>query len=239
MQTKNIFHQDWNFFDLKGKVNSLSETSYLAIEKNDEILKGKISADISDEFGQLLVFDNTGLLLVHNLYNSYGKLEDRQTYKYDYKGNQIETSKYNSKGRFQGKTTFKYNKNGKWIEVKAYDAQGILIFNSDISGYESDKSNNKSNGSYERLYNFKYDDRGNIIEENIVNTDDESINGKIIYRFDDMGNMVEANSYNLDGNLGSKKTFNYDYDKTGNWIKQIKVEDGIPKYIIEREIVYF
>jgi len=239
MRTKNLLHRDWNFFDLKGKVRTLSETSYLAIEENGEILKGKMGADIFEECGQLLVFDNSGLLLVHNLYNSYGNLDQRQTYKYDRNGNQIEINKYNSQGKYQGKTNFKYDNKGKWIEVNAYNAKGILIFNSDIGGYEIVENDNKSDVSIESLYNYKYDDNGNIIEENIVNPDDDSIKGKITYRFDNMDNMTESNSYKLDGNLERNKTFNYYYDKTGNWIKQIKFEDGIPKFIIEIEIVYF
>jgi hypothetical protein len=61
MQTRSPFHLDWKFLNIKGKVNSLSESSYLAVEKNSEISKGKIGADSNDDYGKLLVFDNKGL----------------------------------------------------------------------------------------------------------------------------------------------------------------------------------
>jgi len=61
MQLKSPFLLDWNFFNLRGKINSLSKSSYLAAEKNGEISKDKIDPDSNDNYGNLLVFDNKGI----------------------------------------------------------------------------------------------------------------------------------------------------------------------------------
>jgi hypothetical protein len=56
--------------------------------------------------------------------------------------------------------------------------------------------------------------------------------------YDDKGNETEWNSYKPDGSLDVKETYKYDYDETGNWIKETKFRNGNPEIIIEREIKY-
>ena len=84
---------------------------------------------------------------------------------------------------------------------------------------------------------YKYDEKGNKIEENRYTTwsglgcsnatgykssgdkqdADGSLESKITNKYDDKGNMIEENYYNADGSLYSKYTSKY--DEKGNKIE--------------------
>lgn len=57
--------------------------------------------------------------------------------------------------------------------------------------------------------------------------------------YDDKGNNIEFNFLNSDGSLDTKLTYHYDYDTENNWIEQIKYKNNIPQEIIERTIEYY
>jgi hypothetical protein len=85
---------------------------------------------------------------------------------------------------------------------------------------------------------YKYDEKGNKIEENIYN-DDGSLAFKKTYKYDEKGNKIESNKYNADGSLSPKYTITYKYDIMGNWIKQTTIKDGKPTQLSERVIEYY
>jgi hypothetical protein len=85
---------------------------------------------------------------------------------------------------------------------------------------------------------YKYDDKGNKIEENSYKTDG-SLNYRWTYKYDNKGNKIERNTYNSDGSLGDKTTYKYEFDKQGNWSKRIEVKDEMAKYILERQYEYY
>ena len=68
---------------------------------------------------------------------------------------------------------------------------------------------------------------------------DGSLRSKDTYKYDEKGNKIEENMYNSDGSLRSKYTYKYEFDKQGNWIKKIEFKDGIPEYILERQYEYY
>ena len=206
---------DLNEMNLNGKVKSIREYSYEAVEKFGEISKGNRISEISgsDEY---ILFNDKGNNIERNIYNSDGNLDKKWTYKYDDKGNKIEVNGYNSDGSLDNKLTFNYDDKGNSIEVNVYN----------------------SDGSLNEKRTYKYDDKGNKIEENWYNSD-SSLYMKWTYEYNDRGNMIEKNWYKSDGNLFSKTTYKHEYDKKNNWIKRIEFEKEIPKYILEREIKYF
>ena len=50
---------------------------------------------------------------------------------------------------------------------------------------------------------------------------------------------AEESYFYSDGSLNSKENYSYEFDKNGNWVRQIIKEGGTPRYIIIREIVYY
>lgn len=87
-------------------------------------------------------------------------------------------------------------------------------------------------------FSYKAEDRFGNIEKgrrkrnNILEYDFQN-------KYDEKGNQIESNSYNSDGSLDSKWTYKYEFDKQGNWVKRIDFEDGIPKFLLEREYEYY
>jgi len=66
-------------------------------------------------------------------------------------------------------------------------------------------------------YTFKYDEKGNLIEENDFNGASVLYN-KFIFKYDEKGNMAENSAYNSTGLLYNK--FTYTYDSKGNILEQ-------------------
>lgn len=58
-------------------------------------------------------------------------------------------------------------------------------------------------------------------------------------KYDEKGNQIEENLYNSDSSLSSKWTFQYEFDKQGNWVKRIDFEDGIPELLLDRKYEYY
>ena len=81
-------------------------------------------------------------------------------------------------------------------------------------------------------YYYKYDPKGNLIEEI------DWANDKTNYKYDDNDNQIEAYTHFADGRK-NKETFQYIYDNEGNWIKCVNYDDGEPVYIHERTLNYY
>ena len=111
--------------NLKGKVKSIKETTYKAIEKFGQIEKGDVLVDSSAVYtddGRFKIYNEKGNKIEENRYDSDGSLDFKDTYKYDEKGNKIEINNYNSDGRLDSKTTYKYeyDKNNNWTQRIKY-----------------------------------------------------------------------------------------------------------------------
>ena len=104
--------------NLKGKVKSITENTYEAVDKFGQIEKGDVLVDSSAVYtddGRFKIYNEKGNKIEENYYNSNGSLIYKNTYKYDEKGNKIEENYYNSNGRLYSKTTYKYDEKGNMI----------------------------------------------------------------------------------------------------------------------------
>jgi len=163
----------------------------------------------------------------------------RYTYKYDDKDNIIEETTYTN-GSSEGRlVTYTYDEKHNMTEASVYTIEGLLHWK---NTYKYDDYGNKieyktySNGSLSWHEIYKYDDKRNKIESNKLNPYGSDF--KNIYKYDDKNNLIEENTY-YNGSLSTHEIYKYDYDERNNWIKQIHFIDGIPKYIIERQIEYY
>jgi hypothetical protein len=172
-------------------------------------------------------YDSNGNKIKENWYDLNGNLTQMNIYKYDDKGNMIEYDNYKTDGSLFYKESYKYNDKGYKIETNSFDPNARLI----------------SKDTY------KYNDNGNMIVDDIFypnyssnqyTKNGDKIEGgsdKYTYKYDNNGNTIEQVSYNDDG----INTYNdkYDFDKTGNWIKEILLKNSTVQNIIERVIVYY
>ena len=101
--------------NLKGKVKSIKETTYEAVEKFGQIEKGDV---LNNYFN---IYNEKGNKIEDNSYDSDGRLLGyKTTYKYDEKGNNIEKNNYDSNGRLDSKYTYEYDKNNNWTQRIEY-----------------------------------------------------------------------------------------------------------------------
>jgi protein TonB len=92
-----------------------------------------------------------------------------------------------------------------------------------------------------------YDVKGNKIENQYFPIAGATLTGKEVYKYDEKGNISEMTLLNTDGTLLSKETYKYEYDFAGNWNKMttaVAVIDGRgitfePTEITYRSIMYY
>ena len=205
---------DWKDKELKGKVKSMTETTYNYgySGKDNEVKKKK---NIFNENGYIieeLYYDkNRKEPYSHKKrYNNKGLLveshEHTYTYEYDKNGNlvQIKRPKNSAYGGLERNT---YNKSGKIIRTQTYtqnqyDKAGVKV--TDDSNYLKDK-----NGElYQSLndYSYIYDKKGRLQETR----DNTSSSGTIKYSYE-----TEDGLYVKTAELATQKFVTY-YDKDGN-----------------------
>ena len=155
--------------NLKGKVKSITENTYEAVDKFGQIEKGNVLVDSSAVYtddGRFKIYNEKGNKIEENYYNSNGRLIYKNTYKYDEKGNIIEENYYNSNGRLYSKATYKYDEKGNMIEDNFYDSDnGSLIYKNtykyDEKGNNIEKNNYDSNGRLDSKHTYEYDKNNN------------------------------------------------------------------------------
>ena len=90
------------------------------------------------------------------------------------------------------------------------------------------------------VYQYRYDSKGNKIEWILIT----SAGNKILtyYKYDQMGNVTEEeidNFYKSSYKFHVEhNTFKYQYDRSGNWIERIDYEHDIPQRMVVRIIEY-
>jgi protein TonB len=74
-------------------------------------------------------------------------------------------------------------------------------------------------GSRAVLETTTYDNKGNKVDNAYFLAAGGSLTGKENYKYDDKGNMIEMTLHNEDGSLLSKEIYSYEFDAVGNWVK--------------------
>ena len=155
--------------NLKGKVKSITENTYEAVDKFGQIEKGDVlvhSSAVYTDAGHFEICNEKGNKIEENYYNSNGRLYSKTTYKYDEKGNMIEDNFYDSDdGSLIYKNTYKYDEKGNKIEEYHYDEDGKFNYKNtykyDEKGNNIEKNNYDSNGRLDSKYTYEYDKNNN------------------------------------------------------------------------------
>lgn len=111
----------------------------------------------------------------------------------------------------------------------------------------SSESGKLLEGKHAVLEVVAYDIRGNKIENQYFPMAGANLTGKEVYKYDDKGNISEMTLVNTDGSLLSKEVYKYEFDFAGNWNKMTTavavIEAGKlsfePTEITYRSIMYY
>jgi len=231
---KSIIKNDLQELKLKGKVNTLKETVFKAIDKFGEI-------HIGDTISKRIYSFNDKGNKIEDILNYLGKsfgdtsFEFTYIYKCNTNGNKIEGyfyPIYNS--NWYSKYTYKYDENGNLIESNIFNQDGSLshknIFKYDREGNEIEKNDYKSDGNLYEKWIYKYDSIRNQTEDSKYN-DNGSLYDKHAYKYDEKNNQIEVSSYKSDGNMYNKSKYKYD-DKGNIIVEEIYNSDGSLIYTI-------
>ena len=199
-------HNDWTVFELKDKVKSITEYSYIC-----PIKFGKADTTILEKYIERFniymteyQFDTEGFLIEEKSFFEDGSLDERQAYRYSEVNEikvKIEKNRYKVDGILFAKTTYEYDQHGNLIkEVSEFIYNGVPDGAKGVS-------------------KFKYDDKNNLIEKRYANQD--SI--VVTYFYDKYLNLSTKHVL-----FGSDLTkFNYQYDKDEIMLSEDRIDsDG-------------
>ena len=195
---------DLTKIDLIGKVKSVREISYEAIEKFGEISKGNIEREGKEwwnEHEYIKEFNENGYLTKVITFKSDGSFFGGDSWKYDKFNNMIESNILSDDGSVFSKRIWKYNNYANKTEMNVYNSDGELEYN-DV---------------------WKYDHENNLIEY-YRDKVDEGLEMKTIYTYDKFGNKIGQKTSGNSGNLQYTKKWNY--NANGNAVEEIVDNEG-------------
>lgn len=85
----------------------------------------------------------------------------------------------------------------------------------------TNKGGKPAEGPRAVLESVAYDIKGNKTENAYFPVPGAALTGKEVYKYDDKGNIVEMTLLNTDGSLLSKEVYSYEFDQFGNWTKMM------------------
>lgn len=134
-------------------------------------------------------------------------------------------SVYYSYGLWAYKTVYEYDDNGNKIKIASYNSDGSLKDRYAMS--------------------YKYDDKENQIEQAFYKSNG-SLERKYVFNYDGKRNVIDNAAYASDGSFVCRISYEYEFDKNGNWVKRNSFENhsqnfqnGIVQTIAVREIEYY
>jgi len=252
---------DWEKEHLNGKVKSIREYNYnkpIILNLSDTnydliIIYNKKGNQIEwnwnkgDEKGnkKIITYNKSGNIIDETISDKNGKVILKDTYKYDNKRNLSEDNiclQYSGEDTTRYMDKYKCDNLGNKIEKDFYD-KGIKYEGKNLYKYD-EKRNLIEDDDYDkdekliRKNIFKYDEKGNLIENDFYEHGVD-LTEKWIWKYDNYGNITEQYRYDSFNKLMTNELYKYDYDKNGNWIKSIGINEQKTTFTNIRIIEYY
>lgn len=258
---------DLNVYQLEGNVASLKVSSYKAVSKFGEIVKGEL--DNSELELIIIEFNELGNVASYSYYDESGGLEFKEIYSYN--NDKLDNiALYESDGRLFRKTFLTWDNDCLLKDIAYFyysDGQEEAFRN--LYEYENNKmksviSYNYGEFEFKNIYEYNddglltgiisYDKDGaetsNISyvlkRKQIVKYERVHNNRHSLVLYEDKLPIKSENCYQIMNTINTINSENviyyyeYEFDNKGNWIKctTYKGEAKQPYQIIEREITY-
>lgn len=196
-----------------------------------------------------LEWDEKERVIEESVLDTDGNLKLKRTFKYDNNGNKIEQEtqtpySHDPKRFMHTKYVYKYDNNNN--KIGWYEEDNIVSSLSPVEMYKYDNNGNIleeksfSDGVLSVIIKYEYDNNENLIEVK-TNSLDRDYSTKATIRYDEKGNEIEQVQTGIIDKEPIKRenTYEYEFDKIGNWIKKIEYNDGVAEMIVKREIEYY
>jgi hypothetical protein len=226
---------DWSEMNLKGKVKMLKELQYEATEKAGKVKKGEYIGWAHSWF-----FNDKGYKTEERLSDPDGTDATKAIFSYDNKWRKTEVNTFHSDGKPNLKISSKYDSKGFEIERNINDLNGgtdnwRTTYKYDKKGFKIEEMVQHRQNEPSRVL-YKYE-KSLLIETEQLQPDGNPV-VKRNYKYDKEGNKIEMTN-SVRGILKNSYSYKYEFDKTGNWIRQTEFEGGKINAITEREITYY
>lgn len=199
------------------------------------------------------------------VFDQYGHIADRTEYTYDKNGNLAIQRSYLNKEYMQFQDSYEYDGGNRILNEIRTDGTGNRVSK---TSYEYDGKNlvKKTNyGATDKVENYEaytYDHKNNpaskttfseldgeATEYNEYDKNNNRLSWKLQrggkteifaeYTYDSHNNMTSYKAISANGDVAEQKTFQFEYDKKGNWIKKTVLITDTPAFVIKREIKYY
>lgn len=228
---------DWQREHLQKGVKILRVRGYYVKEMGQLAQKGGLIAEMNIE----KTFDAQGNIIKEIFFDEH----NAETLRYEYVYDKQKLKKYKlhiapDRKRI-GVTVFNCDGSGNVTKEEAYNQEGTLQY---AAFYVYDQAGRQIESSllredFSAKITSTYDSKGRLFEEEQHMVDQQqTTQNKARYRYNGHGDYDRILSL-LNRNYAQKNSFEYKYDKKGNWIGRFEYQDGKPITIIERQIEYF
>jgi hypothetical protein len=188
---------------------------------------------------------------------------------YNEQGNRIRTEEYDSRGNLSAITVYGYIDGSRVSAFNLIEREYNPPLIASVAPAPG-AAVKKPDPRYQYKYAFKYDDKKRLTEETffqstgeiwlryvykykgnkkeeLVYSEDGSLNQRSLYVLDDQGNKIEETIFETDGSIRAKEKFTYKFDAQGNWTTRTtsqiemngKREQSIPYSVHFRTITYY
>lgn len=249
---------------LKGNVKSLRQTSYVAIPRGEEILRGKKQGEFVD-----YLFDKEGRIVSETAYSETGVMRQRTDREYDEEGRLAKETYVAPSGKMQSYALYTYGKDKRLKAKTVYHTDNMpeskTIYRYDAEGNLTKELTYDRSGKLYLEYDNLYNAYGQLVQRSCsVRPAEESLYNKVVRLYNFQGRVELESVYSPSDSLLVNRSYKYassgrvvsgtecvpgkpvtEYkykfynDSHGNWKKRIKVVDGKPLVYEERTYTYF
>lgn len=200
---------------------------------------------------QISKFNRQGQKIETVLYRDDGVALPKSTYSYDSTGRLIKAHHYQVNGSILLENTYTYNSDGTLKDDVQRNLEGNKIlsrklYSHDLKRNLTEVSEFDWDSKLRGRFGFVRDGQCRVIELYAYNPDG-SVRAKAAPLYDDKNNVIESIVYSNTGAVLEKRHNDYEFDQSGNWIKQVTskwvVENGKgsykPDHVTIRKITYY
>ena len=157
------------------------------------------------------VYNKRGKCVEQNEYNLEHNLFARYKYKYDRWGNQVEEQGFDAQGQLTHTLSHRYNAHGDELEkrLRRGESADRVEYLYDADGRLAEERRWK-NGLFERSRSYRYDTRGNKVEETLTDSQGHAQSERMEYDYDEAGNILEERLVDGEGRTTARYTLRYD-----------------------------
>ncbi|WP_408023995.1 hypothetical protein [Tenacibaculum sediminilitoris] len=230
--------------ELKSRENLFDSniSSYMIFDKNEKVIEnGQYERDGSLYEKTIYERNEDGVAQKAMKKNSSDELKSYWTYEYNSNDNMIAVKTYDLDNNLTNIQSNKYDENGNNVEMllkrPGNESGWKYIYKYNFDNKKIEQFRYKPDGSLKDRRTYSYDKDGNENLQFKFNPDGSFM--KFVSEYDEMNNMTIQNWFNEEDERTHQTSFEYVYDKNGNWISKRRSSNGELGMVWERQIEYY